>query len=83
MTAAIKAPPVQARQLPELTGREREVLTEVAAGRSNDDIAAALCISPATARTYVSRLLAKLHARDRSQLVLIAYESGVVRAGGA
>ncbi|HEY0498378.1 MAG TPA: response regulator transcription factor [Kutzneria sp.] len=82
MTAAIKAPPVRPAQLPELTEREREVLTEVAAGRSNDEIAGALFISPATARTYVSRLLAKLHARDRSQLVVIAYESGVVRAGG-
>jgi DNA-binding NarL/FixJ family response regulator len=82
MTAAIKAPPVRPAPLPELTEREREVLTEVAAGRSNDEIAGALFISPATARTYVSRLLAKLHARDRSQLVVIAYESGVVRAGG-
>jgi DNA-binding NarL/FixJ family response regulator len=82
MTAAIKAPSVRPAQLPELTEREREVLTEVAAGRSNDEIAGALFISPATARTYVSRLLAKLHARDRSQLVVIAYESGVVRAGG-
>jgi len=83
MMAAIKAPPPTKAQLPALTEREREVLTEVAAGRSNDEIAAALAITPATARTYVSRLLAKLHARDRSQLVVIAYESGLVRAGGA
>jgi DNA-binding NarL/FixJ family response regulator len=81
MTAAIKAPQPKPLPLPDLTEREREVLTEVAAGRSNDEIAAALFISPATARTYVSRLLAKLHARDRSQLVVLAYESGLVRAG--
>ncbi|EWM17736.1 response regulator transcription factor [Kutzneria sp. 744] len=82
MTAAIKASPIGPTSLPELTDREREVLVEVAAGRSNDEIAATLFISPATARTYVSRLLAKLHARDRSQLVVLAYESGLVRAGG-
>ena len=82
MAAAIKATPIEPTQLPQLTEREREVLVEVAAGRSNDEIAATLFISPATARTYVSRLLAKLHARDRSQLVVLAYESGVVRAGG-
>ncbi|MFI6509610.1 response regulator [Streptosporangium sp. NPDC050855] len=66
-----------------LTEREREVLAEVGAGRSNAEIGAVLFISPATARTYVSRLLAKLDARDRSQLVVIAYESGLVRPGGA
>ncbi|GAA3002573.1 response regulator transcription factor [Streptosporangium longisporum] len=65
-----------------LTEREREVLAEVGAGRSNAEIGAVLFISPATARTYVSRLLAKLDARDRSQLVVIAYESGLVRPGG-
>ncbi|MFG1757737.1 response regulator transcription factor [Micromonospora echinofusca] len=68
-------------RLGSLTAREREVLAEVAAGRSNDEIGAVLHISPATARTYVSRLLAKLHARDRSQLVVAAYESGLVRPG--
>ena len=65
-----------------LTDREREVLAEIAAGRSNTEIGAVLSISPATARTYVGRLLAKLHARDRAQLVMIAYESGVARPGG-
>lgn len=64
--------------LDHLTERERQVLVQVAAGLSNDDIAAQLLISPATARTYVSRLLSKLDARDRSQLVVIAYQSGLV-----
>lgn len=67
--------------LAELTEREQEVLRHVGLGESNDEIAENLVISPATARTYVSRLLAKLEARDRSQLVIIAYESGLVRPG--
>jgi DNA-binding NarL/FixJ family response regulator len=53
----------------------------VGTGRSNAEIGAALHLSPDTARTYVSRLLTKLHARDRAQLVVIAYETGLVRAG--
>lgn len=64
-----------------LTGRERQVLTRVGMGESNHEIGASLYISPATARTYVSRLLAKLSARDRSQLVTIAYESGLITPG--
>jgi DNA-binding NarL/FixJ family response regulator len=60
-----------------LTDREREVLAQISQGLSNDDIAAALHITPATARTYVSRLLTKLDARDRSQLVAIAYRAGL------
>jgi DNA-binding NarL/FixJ family response regulator len=64
-----------------LTEREREVLERVALGESNAEIGAALHISPATARTYVSRLLTKLGARDRAQLVVIAYESGLVAPG--
>jgi DNA-binding NarL/FixJ family response regulator len=64
-----------------LTEREREVLQRVALGESNAEIGAALHISPATARTYVSRLLTKLGARDRAQLVVIAYESGLVAPG--
>jgi DNA-binding NarL/FixJ family response regulator len=72
----------QADRVRGLTDREREVLAEIATGRSNAEIGAVLSISPATARTYVSRLLAKLHARDRAQLVMIAYESGVARPGG-
>ncbi|WP_435120782.1 response regulator [Amycolatopsis thermoflava] len=68
-------------RLARLTERERELLAEVAAGRSNDEIAGRLFLSPATTRTYVSRLLSKLDARDRAQLVHIAYESGLVRPG--
>ena len=64
-----------------LTEREREVLVEVGRGRSNAEIAATLHMSPATAKTHVGRLLMKLDARDRAQLVVAAYESGLVTAG--
>ena len=64
--------------LGELTEREREVLALVGCGLSNDEIAGTLVISPATARTHVSRIMTKLHARDRAQLVVVAYESGLV-----
>ncbi len=64
-----------------LTDREREVVALVAAGLSNDEIAGDLVISPATARTHVSRAMVKLHARDRAQLVVLAYESGLVAPG--
>jgi DNA-binding NarL/FixJ family response regulator len=69
--------------LGELTDREREVVALVAGGLSNDEIAEALFISRATARTHVSRAMTKLGARDRAQLVVAAYESGLVspRAG--
>lgn len=67
--------------LESLTDREREVLTRIGLGESNGEIGASLHISPATARTYVSRLLSKLGARDRSQLVVLSYESGLVRPG--
>ena len=67
-------------ELNELTDREREVLTHVAAGLSNEEIAERLVISRATAKTHVSRILLKLAARDRAQLVVIAYESGLVKA---
>ena len=64
-----------------LTEREREVLALVGAGLTNDEIATRLYMSPATAKTHVSRTMTKLHARDRAQLVVIAYESGLVRPG--
>jgi DNA-binding NarL/FixJ family response regulator len=64
-----------------LTAREREVLALVAAGLSNDEIAARLYLSPLTAKTHVSRIMTKLLARDRAQLVVIAYESGLVVPG--
>jgi DNA-binding NarL/FixJ family response regulator len=67
--------------LDDLTDREREVVALVAEGLSNQEIAARLYVSPATAKTHVSRALAKLRARDRAQLVVIAYESGLVRPG--
>ncbi len=65
-------------QLAVLTQREREVLTLVAQGLSNDEIGAELFLSPATARTHVSHAMAKLGARDRAQLVVIAYQTGLV-----
>jgi DNA-binding NarL/FixJ family response regulator len=68
-------------RLKELTEREHQVLAGVGRGLSNDEIAAEINISPATARTYVSRMLTKLGARDRAQLVVIAYETGLVTPG--
>jgi DNA-binding NarL/FixJ family response regulator len=68
--------------LDNLTDREREVLELVAEGKSNAEIAAAIFVSHATVKTHVSRLLMKLDARDRAQLVVIAYETGVVLPGG-
>jgi DNA-binding NarL/FixJ family response regulator len=62
----------------ELTAREREVVVLVARGLSNNEIAAHLVISPLTAKTHVNRAMTKLHARDRAQLVVLAYESGLV-----
>ena len=61
-----------------LSERELEVLIRVGHGDSNDEIAAALFLSPATSRTYVSRILAKLHARDRTELAVIAHRSGLI-----
>jgi DNA-binding NarL/FixJ family response regulator len=63
------------------TEREREVLLLVTSGMSNDEIAARLVISPATAKTHISRILTKLGARDRAQLIVMAYESGLVQPG--
>jgi DNA-binding NarL/FixJ family response regulator len=67
--------------LADLTPREREVLVEVAGGLSNDEIARQLYLSESTVKTHVSRVMAKLGARDRAQLVVAAYEGGVVRPG--
>jgi len=75
--AAAPAP----RQLDALTEREREVMALVGAGLSNEEIAARLFVSPATAKTHVSRAMVKLGARDRAQLVVFAYEAGLVRPG--
>ena len=72
---------VSPSSLPLLTDREREVVALVAAGLSNDEIAEELFVSPATARTHVSRAMVKLNARDRAQLVVLAYESGLVTPG--
>ena len=66
-----------------LTEREREVVALVGEGLTNDEIAARLVVSPATAKTHVSRAMIKLGARDRAQLVVLAYESGLVRPGWA
>jgi DNA-binding NarL/FixJ family response regulator len=78
-TLTSKTAPVP--DLAALTEREREVMVLVAGGLSNEEIAERLVISPATAKTHVSRAMVKLGARDRAQLVVFAYESGLVRPG--
>ncbi|MGH9027146.1 MAG: response regulator, partial [Acidimicrobiia bacterium] len=70
-----------APELADLTEREREVMGLAAEGLSNDEIAERLVLSPATAKTHVSRAMVKLNARDRAQLVVIAYETGLVKPG--
>jgi DNA-binding NarL/FixJ family response regulator len=77
--AAAPPPPQPDPLLARLTERELAVLARVGHGDTNDEIGRALYISPATARTYVSRLLGKLHARDRTALAVIAHRSGLVR----
>jgi DNA-binding NarL/FixJ family response regulator len=67
--------------LDELTEREREIVTLVGTGLSNQEIAERLVVSPLTAKTHVSRAMVKLGARDRARLVVIAYEAGLVRPG--
>ncbi|MFG2307931.1 response regulator [Streptomyces sp. NPDC048566] len=78
--ARSRAPEVSA-SLAGLTDREREVMALVGLGLSNEEIARRLVVSPLTAKTHVSRTMVKLGARDRAQLVVIAYESGLVRPG--
>ncbi|WP_406165744.1 response regulator [Streptomyces sp. NBC_00996] len=79
--AARSKEPAAASSLAELTEREREVMALVGIGLSNDEIARRLVVSPLTAKTHVSRTMVKLGARDRAQLVVLAYESGLVRPG--
>ena len=81
--AATAREPRPAPDLASLTDREREVMALVAAGLSNDEIAERLFVSPATAKTHVSRAMVKLGARDRAQLVVFAYETGLVRPGAS
>jgi DNA-binding NarL/FixJ family response regulator len=73
--------PAPSADLTRLTEREREVMALVGLGLSNDEIARRLVVSPLTAKTHVSRTMVKLGARDRAQLVVLAYESGLVRPG--
>jgi DNA-binding NarL/FixJ family response regulator len=73
--------PIADPRLDQLTGREREVLTAVARGLSNAELADELFMSVATAKTHVSHLLTKFAARDRAQLVVVAYETGLVTRG--
>ncbi|WP_432173634.1 response regulator [Streptomyces sp. Tue6028] len=70
--------PTTSTALEELTGREREAVTLAAQGLSNDQIAEHMVISPMTAKTHINRAMTKLHTRDRAQLVVLAYESGLV-----
>jgi DNA-binding NarL/FixJ family response regulator len=79
--AARSKGPAEAQGLGELTEREREVMALVGIGLSNEEIARRLVVSPLTAKTHVSRTMVKLGARDRAQLVVLAYESGLVRPG--
>ena len=72
-----------ARGIDQLTDREREILTLVARGLNNDQIGERLFISPATVKTHLARIMAKLDAHDRAQLVVRAYESGLVKPGVA
>lgn len=80
--AARPDPVARGEELSALTERERDVLAEVGLGHSNGEIAERLVISPLTVKTHVSRILSKVGARDRAQLVVLAYETGLVTPGG-
>ena len=80
ISSDLREPP-DASQLSVITEREREVLALVGQGLTNEEIGRELFLSPLTAKTHVSRIMAKLHARDRVQLVVVAYESGLVAPG--
>jgi DNA-binding NarL/FixJ family response regulator len=81
LTEAEPSPTHETASLHVLTDREREILSHVAVGLSNDDIAERLYLSPSTVKTHINRAMTKLGARDRAQLVVIAYQTGLVRAG--
>jgi len=87
LIAEFVAQPAHERAVPpaldELTDREREVMALVARGLTNGEIAERLVVSPATAKTHVGRAMMKLHAHDRAQLVVLAYETGLVAPGAA
>ncbi|MGN9913513.1 response regulator transcription factor [Phytohabitans sp. LJ34] len=78
-TAPMDALPRAIEELKALTAREREVMSLAAQGRSNAEIARYLVVSPLTVRTHIQRAMTKLHVRDRTQLVVIAYQTGLVR----
>lgn len=80
--AAVPVSGAHREVLARLTSREHEVLLLVAGGKTNQEIASSLTISPHTAKTHVNRIMSKADARDRAQLVILAYESGIVVAGG-
>jgi DNA-binding NarL/FixJ family response regulator len=80
-TERLATPPLDDSRLEALTDREREVMAVVAEGLSNQEISDRLYMSPATVKTHISRILTKLDARDRTQLVVIAYETGLTRPG--
>ncbi|PSL01062.1 LuxR family two component transcriptional regulator [Murinocardiopsis flavida] len=81
--AARPRPSAPGHDLAQLTEREREVVALVGGGLTNDEIAAQLVVSPATSKTHVSRAMIKLRVRDRAQLVVVAYESGLITPGGS
>ncbi|MFD1046772.1 DNA-binding response regulator, partial [Kibdelosporangium lantanae] len=74
----VTQPLTTGKGLEDLTNREREAVTLVARGLSNNEIADRMVITPMTAKTHINRAMTKLHARDRAQLVVLAYESGLV-----